>query len=222
MRNNGKARERSETRGSIKIVVDAHSDEAPRRRRARLGRGGARSHLRPADERRRSGLGPARCRSDPPDAFRGRAGRCRDADLSSRATRPVADDDLDRLQRNAFSYFLHETDVATGLVRDSTHDGSPASIAAVGFALTAYPWPPRAASWSATEAAARDAHDASLLQQRPQGEQPDASGYHGFFYHFLDMGSGRRAWDCEALDHRYRLSDGGRSDLRGVLRRPGS
>jgi len=40
------------------------------------------------------------------------------------------DADLHRLQKNAFAYFLHETDASTGLVRDSTHVGSPASIAA--------------------------------------------------------------------------------------------
>ena len=31
----------------------------------------------------------------------------------------------------------------------------------------------------------------------PQGPEPDATGYQGFYYHFLDMQTGRRAWDCE-------------------------
>src|SRR5438552_8459360 len=31
----------------------------------------------------------------------------------------------------------------------------------------------------------------------PQGTQPDATGYKGFYYHFLDMETGRRVWDCE-------------------------
>jgi hypothetical protein len=30
-----------------------------------------------------------------------------------------------------------------------------------------------------------------------QGEQPDATGYKGFYYHFLDMDRGRRAWESE-------------------------
>jgi hypothetical protein len=30
-----------------------------------------------------------------------------------------------------------------------------------------------------------------------QGPEPDASGYKGFFYHFLDIETGRRAWQCE-------------------------
>ena len=43
-----------------------------------------------------------------------------------------------------------------------------------------------------------DAHDASVLLRTPrQGEDKDATGHRGFFYHFLDMGSARRAWHCE-------------------------
>jgi hypothetical protein len=46
---------------------------------------------------------------------------------------------LDALQRHAFRYFLNETNPANGLVADRTQPGAPASIAAVGFALAAYP-----------------------------------------------------------------------------------
>lgn len=46
---------------------------------------------------------------------------------------------LDALQRHAFAYFLNETNAANGLVADRTQTGAPASIAAVGFALAAYP-----------------------------------------------------------------------------------
>jgi hypothetical protein len=31
----------------------------------------------------------------------------------------------------------------------------------------------------------------------PQGPEPDATGYQGFYYHFLDMQTGRRVWKCE-------------------------
>ena len=31
----------------------------------------------------------------------------------------------------------------------------------------------------------------------PHGPEPDATGYHGFYYHFLDMASGQRAWKSE-------------------------
>ena len=46
---------------------------------------------------------------------------------------------LDAIQREAFNYFLHETNPANGLVIDATRDQSPASIAAVGLGLTSYP-----------------------------------------------------------------------------------
>ena len=34
-------------------------------------------------------------------------------------------------------------------------------------------------------------------RQLPQGPEPDATGYKGFYYHFLDMETGRRVWQCE-------------------------
>ena len=59
-----------------------------------------------------------------------------------RATARMADDDdtmLDDLQRKAFRFFDRHTNPETGLVLDSTQPGQPASIAAVGFALSCYP-----------------------------------------------------------------------------------
>jgi hypothetical protein len=126
----------------------------------------------------------------------------------SEAPRPASDDEPESLQRNAFGYFLHEADAATGLVRDSTHDGSPASIAAVGLALTVYPVAVSRGFMERTEAAARVLATLRFFSNAPQGEEPDASGHHGFFYHFLDMGSGRRAWDCEisTIDTAYLMA----------------
>ena len=46
---------------------------------------------------------------------------------------------LDALQRHSFEYFLRETNPSNGLVADRPQPGSPASIAAVGFALAACP-----------------------------------------------------------------------------------
>ncbi|TDR38362.1 putative glucoamylase [Tahibacter aquaticus] len=31
----------------------------------------------------------------------------------------------------------------------------------------------------------------------PQGPEPDATGYRGVYYHFLDIQTGRRVWQCE-------------------------
>ena len=50
-----------------------------------------------------------------------------------------SDKKLETLQRVTFDYFLKETNPQNGLVLDRTRQGAPCSIAAVGFALAAYP-----------------------------------------------------------------------------------
>ncbi len=110
---------------------------------------------------------------------------------------PVDAEDLLRLQRASFGYFLHETDAATGLVRDSTHVGSPASIAAIGLALTAYVVACERGFMAREEARTRTLATLRFLRNSPQGPQPDAAGHRGFYYHFLSMDSGRRVWNCE-------------------------
>ena len=51
----------------------------------------------------------------------------------------LSSDFLDALQREAFDYFAHEANPINGLIADKTQAESPASIAAVGFALSSYP-----------------------------------------------------------------------------------
>ena len=52
----------------------------------------------------------------------------------------VASDDalLDRAQRAAFGYFVEHCNPANGLVADTESDGTPTSMAVVGFALASY------------------------------------------------------------------------------------
>src|ERR1041385_8941036 len=108
-----------------------------------------------------------------------------------------AEAELELIQDEAFSYFLHETNPVNGLVSDKTAANWPASIAATGLALAAYPvavehgFMPRAAAVERTLTTLR------FFWNSPQGPEPDATGYQGFFYHFLDMQTGRRAWQCE-------------------------
>src|SRR4051794_31334279 len=104
---------------------------------------------------------------------------------------------LDTIQREAFNYFLQQTNPDNGLVRDKTAPDWPASIAATGFALSA--WPIGAERGFITRALAAERTLATLrfFEQSPQGPEPDATGYKGFYYHFLDMKSGRRVWNCE-------------------------
>jgi hypothetical protein len=107
------------------------------------------------------------------------------------------DAELESLQRETFSYFLNETNLQNGLVLDKTAPDWPASIAATGLALAVYPVAIERSF--ITRAAAIDRVLATLrfFWNSPQGPQPDATGYHGFYYHFLDMQTGRRAWQCE-------------------------
>jgi hypothetical protein len=104
---------------------------------------------------------------------------------------------LDQLQCDAFAYFLNEVNPANGLVRDCTRPGFPSSIAAVGLALAAYPVGVERAFLTRAEALARTLTTLRFFWNSPQGTKPDATGYMGFYYHFLDMETGRRARQCE-------------------------
>jgi hypothetical protein len=106
-------------------------------------------------------------------------------------------DMLDSLQEETFGYFLHEVNDENGLVLDKTQEDAPASIAAVGLALTAYPIGVERQYMSRQEAVQRTLATLRFLWNSPQGRGSDAIGYKGFFYHFLDMSSGRRVWQCE-------------------------
>jgi hypothetical protein len=104
---------------------------------------------------------------------------------------------LDQIQKESFSYFLHETNPRNGLVRDKTRNEWPASIAAVGMALTADPVGVERGFLNRAQAIRRALATLRFLWRSPQGPQPDATGYRGFYYHFLDMESGRRAYGSE-------------------------
>lgn len=110
---------------------------------------------------------------------------------------PGIDADLDKLQRDTFGYFLHETNPANGLVIDKTAEDWPASIAATGLALAAYPVGVERGFISRSAAVERTLATLRFFWNSPQGPEPDATGYHGFYYHFLDMQTGRRVWQCE-------------------------
>jgi hypothetical protein len=112
--------------------------------------------------------------------------------------KPSAEDrELHRMQARAFAYFLKECDPVTGLIADKTAPDWPASVAATGLALACYPVAVERGLMPHDAAVARTLKTLRFFHQAPQGEQPDATGYKGFYYHFLDMRSGRRAWHCE-------------------------
>jgi len=104
---------------------------------------------------------------------------------------------LEELQRDSFLYFLHETNPRTGLVIDKTEPNWPSSIAATGLGLAAYPVAVERGFITREAAVATILMTLRFFWNSPQGPEPDATGYHGFYYHFLDMDTGRRAWRCE-------------------------
>jgi len=107
------------------------------------------------------------------------------------------DELLDMLQHGAFKYFMDKVNPANGLVADSTWKGAPSSIAAVGFALAAYAVGVDREFITRDEGIQYTLTTLRFFQNSLQGPEPDATGYKGFYYHFLDMQTGQRAWQCE-------------------------
>lgn len=105
---------------------------------------------------------------------------------------------LDTLQVRTLKFFLETTDPATGLTPDRWPKPAPSSIAAVGFALTAYGIAAEREIITRAEAAQRTLNTLRFFWQLPQHERPDkVAGYKGFFYHFLKIPEGTREWNCE-------------------------
>ena len=118
------------------------------------------------------------------------------------------DEELLRLQRTTVLYYLHETNPDNGLVRDKTDPAAPCSIAAVGLALATIPAIVERGVIIRKFAAKIARRRLRSLIDLPQGPEPDAAGYKGFFYHFLDIDTGRRVWNCElsTLDSAFLLA----------------
>ena len=104
-------------------------------------------------------------------------------------------DFYEEIERRTFRWYWDTVNRSNGLVPDRWPTPSFSSIAAVGFALPAYAigaergWCKRA-----------EARDLTLTTLRffwnaPQG--PSGAGHKGFFYHFLDMQTGKRFGDVE-------------------------
>jgi len=113
------------------------------------------------------------------------------------APRTLTDKDLHTLERRTFRYFWSETNPRNGLLPDNTLGNVPASIAGVGMALSVYPVAVERRFTSRRAALERVLATLRFFHQSEQSPGPDATGFRGFYYHFLDMRTGRRAWNCE-------------------------
>jgi hypothetical protein len=100
---------------------------------------------------------------------------------------------LDTLQRRTFDFFWERTNPRNGLTPDRWPTKSFSSIAAVGFALAAYPIGVERDYLAREPARDRVLTTLKFFWQAPQGpSEQGMTGYKGFFYHFLDMDTGER------------------------------
>src|SRR5690348_12073954 len=97
---------------------------------------------------------------------------------------------LERFQRGAFDYFLRWSNPENGLVADTSRDNSPCSIAVVGFALSCYPVAVERGWMSRADAARRTLSTLDFFWNSLQSSDPEATGYKGLYYHFIDMERG--------------------------------
>lgn len=104
---------------------------------------------------------------------------------------------LDSIQYYSFLYFLNETNPDNGLIPDRNADWSPSSIAAVGFGLPSFAIASERGWISREQAAAQTLNTLIFFFNAEQSDDDSATGYNGFFYHFIDMKSGKRSWNCE-------------------------
>jgi len=97
-------------------------------------------------------------------------------------------DTASRFASSAFHYFDRYSDPVTGLVKDSSCNESSASIAGTGMALSCFAIAAELGYLDREEAARR-----ALLSLRFLS----GTGFHGFFYHFMEPRTGRRAGRSE-------------------------
>jgi len=109
---------------------------------------------------------------------------------------PLSDDSfLDQIQRASFLFFWEQASPTTGLVKDralaaGSDTRTTASIAGTGFGLTALCIGHKRNYADAAQIQARVTQTLSfLLNQLPQ--------VNGFFFHFVDMNTWARVWECE-------------------------
>jgi hypothetical protein len=110
---------------------------------------------------------------------------------------PDHDTLLDALERAAFGYFDPPSDCIGDMAADNSRPGVPVSIAVVGFALSAYPIAVERGWMTRAEALARSLAALRFFADSDQSGNADATGYKGFYYHFLDRYTGRRVWRSE-------------------------
>lgn len=97
------------------------------------------------------------------------------------------------VEKRTFQFFWDTTNEVNGLTPDRYPSRPFASIASVGFALTAYPIGIENGWVSRRQAVDRTLTTLKFFRDIPSGQQATGKGaYNGFYYHFLDMDTGQR------------------------------
>jgi hypothetical protein len=116
-----------------------------------------------------------------------------DVASASATTRPALPALFDDIERRTFNFFWETTNPQNGLVQDRFPTPAFASVAAVGFGLTAYPIGVERGYVTRELARKRVLTTLRFFHDAPQGTAATGmTGYKGFFYHFVDMNSGAR------------------------------
>lgn len=113
---------------------------------------------------------------------------------------PITTEDemmLDSIQRKTFLYFVHEHHPEWGIVKDRAAEWAPSSIASTGFAIPCFAIGVERNWMARSEAAQITINMLRFFMNSEQSENVLASGYKGFYYHFLRMDTGKREWNCE-------------------------
>lgn len=159
-----------------------------------------RSHPRPQPHRRLAAvvlltavvLLPAVARATP------HGSRQQTAPDGSAAITPAQRAFADTVQRRTFDFFWEQADAVTGLMPDRWPTKSFISVGATGFALTAYPIGAERRWITREQAATRTLRTLEFFwNARQDTANAGSTGYKGFFYHFLNPGSGTRFDDVE-------------------------
>lgn len=105
---------------------------------------------------------------------------------------------LNQLQEDTFDYFWETTNPDNGLAVDRSPDPTRYSIAATGFALSAYVVGVEKGYITRQEAAQRTYNTLEFLWTAPQGADAAGTiGFRGFFYRHLDLNTGMRFENSE-------------------------
>ena len=138
------------------------------------------------------------------------------------AADPAAEAFLDDLQRRTFRYFWETTNPANGLAHDRYPRRSFASMAAVGFALTAYPIGVQRRYVDRGRGRRAGARDPALPRRCAAGRRPDRHDRASrLLLPFRRHGAGPALRADRIVDRRHRLAARRHAVLPGLFRPAG-